>query len=181
MPAAMCILHLDTADATRKDTPHTMAKEPIQKYFDALIESYDILVDAIDKANDRGMKVSKQFATDVVKGQREALEIGRKFADAPADGGAVYTALLEMTTAAQGRALAFAQTAYAEALGAGTDARDTVKKLVEANKETAKYATEAARTFMSTSNPFADVMKNSFEQFAKSVTPETTKKTAKAG
>ncbi len=142
-----------------------MANEPIQKYFDALIETYDVLVDAVAKANERGMKVSAQLVKDVAKGQREALELGKKVAAEPTDMGGFYTSLLETATAAQGRALAFTQTAYQEALAAGTDARETVEKVVQVNRETTKLAMEAARSFAS-ANPFGEMMKKSFETFA---------------
>jgi len=135
----------------------------VQKYFDSLLASYDLLVEAVDKANERGIKVTKQFASDVVKGQREALELGKKLAAEPADLGQFYTAVLEATTAAQGRALAFAQAAYTEATGAGADARETVEKLVAANKETTQAAVEVARKW-ATANPFVDIVKKNYEK-----------------
>lgn len=137
-----------------------------QKYYDALIANYDILIEAMKKATERGLKVSAQLAEDIAKGQRDALELGRKLAtEQPADMAQLYGALMEATTAAQGRALAFTQVAYAEALGAGTDTRETVQKLVEANKDTAKAAVDLARTF-ATQNPFADAIRKNFEAFA---------------
>ena len=136
----------------------------VQKYYDNLLATYDLLVDAVAKANDRGMKVTKQFATDVVKGQREAIELGKKLAGEPSDLGQFYTAVLEATTAAQGRALTFTQTAYQEALGASGEAREVVEKLVAANQETAKAAVEVARTW-ATANPMADIVKKGFEAF----------------
>ena len=151
------------------------ANEPVQKYYDALIASYDILTDAITKANARGLKVTKQFATDVAKGQREALDLGRKLATDPTDMGQYYTAVLEATTAAQGRALTFTQVAYEEALGAGGETRQTVEKLVEANREPAQAAVEVARKW-STANPMADVLRKNMENFA--ATPQAAKKKA---
>jgi bisphosphoglycerate-dependent phosphoglycerate mutase len=135
----------------------------VQKYFDSLLASYDVLVDAVEKANERGIKVSKQFASDVVTGQREAIELGKKLAAEPSDLGQFYTAVLEATTAAQGRALAFAQAAYTEAMGAGTETRETVEKLVAVNKETTQAAVEVARNW-ATANPFADVVKKNYEK-----------------
>lgn len=137
------------------------SNEYVQKYYDSLIASYDLLVDAVAKANDRGIKVTKQFATDVARGQREALELGRKLAAEPSDIGQFYTAVLEATTAAQGRALAFTQTAYSEALGASGEARETVEKLVKANQDTAKAAVEVARTW-TTANPMVDMVKKGY-------------------
>ena len=158
------------------------ANEQVQKYYDALIASYDILTDAIARGNDRGMKVTRQFATDVAKGQREALELGKKLAGEPTDLGQFYTAVLEATTAAQGRALTFTQAAYQEALGAGTEAREVIEKLVEANKETTQAAVAAARSF-ATANPMADIVRRGFEAMqpkAATATAEPKKKTEKA-
>ncbi len=151
-----------------------MANEQAQKYYDSLISSYDILVDAIAKANERGIKFAKEFATDVAKGQREALELGKKFAGEPTDYSQFYTAVLEATTAAQGRALAFTQSAYQEAITAGGDAREVVEKLVEANKETAQAAIEVTRSW-ATANPMADMVKKGFEAMQPAATPKAKK------
>jgi hypothetical protein len=75
--------------------------------------------------------------------------------------GQFYTAVLEATTAAQGRALSFTQTAYQEALGASGEARDVVEKLVQANQETAKAAVEVARNW-ATANPMVDMMQKGY-------------------
>lgn len=136
--------------------------QQVQKYYDSLLASYDLLVDAVARANERGFKISKQFATDVAKGQREALELGRKLAAEPTDVGQFYTAVLEATTAAQGRALTFTQNAYQEALGASGEAREVVEKLVAVNQETAKAAVEVARSW-ATANPMIDVIKKGYE------------------
>jgi hypothetical protein len=135
----------------------------VQKYFDNLLASYDLLVEAVEKANDRGIKVTKQFATDVAKGQREAIELGKKLAAEPSDIGQFYTAVLEATTAAQGRALAYTQVAYAEAMAAGSEARETVEKLVSANKEASQAGVELFRNWTA-SNPLVDIVKKNYEK-----------------
>jgi hypothetical protein len=154
-----------------------VASESVQKYFDALLQSYDILTEAVTKANERGIKISQTFAADVVKGQREALELGKKLATSETpDPGQFYTAVLEATTAAQSRALAFTQAAYQEALGSGAEARDTIEKLVKANSETAKAAMDATKAW-SASNPLADIFRRNVEMM-NSVNPIAPKKTA---
>jgi hypothetical protein len=135
----------------------------VQKYFDSLLASYDLLVEAVDKANERGIKVTKQFASDVAKGQREAIELGKKLAAEPSDLGQLYTAILEATTAAQGRALAFTQAAYTEAMGAGSEARETVEKLVTANKEASQAGVQLFRNW-ATANPFVEMAKKNYEK-----------------
>ncbi|MBI2766274.1 MAG: hypothetical protein HYX53_10235 [Chloroflexi bacterium] len=138
------------------------ANESVQKYYDALLASYDILTEAVSNANERGMKVSKQFVSDIAKGQREAIELGKKLAAEPTDLGQYFSSMMEATTAAQGRALAFTQVVYQEAAAAGSDARETVQKLVEANKETAQAAIELTRRFAA-SNPMTEAVRRSVE------------------
>lgn len=157
----------------------TATAETVQKYYDALIEGYDLLVDAIEKANDRGIKVTRQLAADVIAGQRDALQLGKKLAAEPGDLGQFYAALLEATTAAQGRALAFTQVAYQEALASGADARELIQKLAEANRETAAAAVEVARQWAG-ANPFADVMKKSLEAFQAPAAKQKKEKAATA-
>jgi hypothetical protein len=149
-----------------------MANEYAQKYYDALIASYDILADAASKAGERGLKVSQQLVEDITKGQREALELGKKLASEPTDMGLLYAGLMEATTALQSRALAFTQTAYSETVGAGSDTREVFQKLFEANKDTVKAAVDFARTSTS-ANPFVDAWRKGLE----AMTPKGTEKT----
>lgn len=152
------------------------ANDQVQKYYEALIASYDILTAAVTSATERGLKVGSQLAKDVTKGQRDALELGKKLASAqPNDLGQFYTAVLEATTAAQGRSLAFTQVLYQEALGAGDDTRKTVEKLVAANKATTQAAVDVARQWAAM-NPFAEFARKSAETFA--ANGKTTKKKA---
>ncbi len=153
--------------------------DQVQKYYDALIESYDVLVDAVNKSNERGIKMSKQFATDVVTGQREALELGRKLAADPTDFGQLYSAVLEATTTAQGRALAFTQAAYQEAMGASTDTRETIQKLVEVNRETSSAAVKVAQNWAA-ANPMAETFRRTMEAFTPPVVQKAAAKAEKA-
>ena len=73
------------------------------KYFQALTESYDAIIEAVKAGNERGYRVSNNLIQEAQKGQREAVELGRKFADDPTDIGGFYRALMESATAAQGR------------------------------------------------------------------------------
>ena len=145
-----------------------MAKhaDPVQKYFDSLLASYDILVEAVDKANERSLKVTRQFTADVVTGQREAIELGRKLATQPGEYQEFYTALVNSATEAQGRAIAFTQAAYEEAVAASADAREIAQKLAESNRETAKFAAEAVREYTAQNpNPWAEAVARATETF----------------
>src|SRR5439155_10773651 len=99
----MCRMHIETRDARRKGD-HVATNDQAQKYYDALIESYDVLVEAVGKASERGVKVTKRLAEDIAQGQRDAIELGKKLTNDPSDVSRFYAALLETATAAQGRA-----------------------------------------------------------------------------
>jgi hypothetical protein len=42
------------------------------KYFEALTESYDAIIDAIKASNERGFRVSNNLLAEAQRGQREA-------------------------------------------------------------------------------------------------------------
>lgn len=149
--------------------------EQAKKYYDALIASYDVMTDALGKASEKGIKVSSQMAQDIANGQREALELGKKLATETKDVSELYTALVEATTAAQGRALNFAQYTYQEAMESGTESRDYMQKLIEANKETSRAAVDLARTW-ATANPMADMMRKGMESMSPSSAEKSSKK-----
>lgn len=135
-----------------------------KKFYDNLIESYDVLVDSVSKATERGVKVTKQMSDDIAKGQRDLIELGKKVASEPGDVTQLYGALLETATAAQGRALAFSQLVYQESAGSGTDVRESFERLTKMSTETTAAAVDMARAFAG-ANPFAEVMAKGMEAF----------------
>lgn len=136
--------------------------EQMQKYYDALIATYDVLADGVNKAGQRGVKISNEFANEVTTGQREALELGKKLSSTGADSGQVYAALVEASTAAQGRALHFAQYTYDQSKEAGTESRQQVEKLVEANRQATQAAADLARSW-TTENPMTEMFRQTMD------------------
>ncbi|HLB23751.1 MAG TPA: hypothetical protein VJP07_06630, partial [Dehalococcoidia bacterium] len=73
----------------------TTQKNSVDKYFDALTESYDAIIEAIKMGNERGFRMSNNLLAEAQKGQREAVELGKKLADDPTDLAAAYRAMME--------------------------------------------------------------------------------------
>ncbi|MDZ7729234.1 MAG: hypothetical protein U5Q44_14185 [Dehalococcoidia bacterium] len=136
--------------------------DQLQKYYDALIETYDVLSEAATKANERGSKMSSHFVEDIRKGQREALELGKKLSSDGTNSGQLYASLVEATTAAQGRALSFAQYTYEQSLEAGTESRQHIEKLVEANRQATQAAADLARSW-TTENPMTEMFRRTMD------------------
>lgn len=142
-----------------------MSKNAISTYYDALIESYEVLLEATRQAGERGITISKHLTDEFVEGQREALALGKKLAtstDDPADG---YAVVLQSALAAQGRALSLAQALTSKALDASTDASETIQKLFAANRKTAEAGGEAFKAWVE-ANPLAKTWSEAYERMA---------------
>ncbi len=117
----------------------------VDKYFEALTESYDAIIEAIKAGNERGYRVSTNLLGEAQRGQREAIDLGRKFAGDPTDIGGFYRAMMESTTKAQGRALELARQMFDELSESRSEARETIEKVVKAQRAAGEAAVEAAR------------------------------------
>lgn len=115
------------------------------RYFEALTESYDAVIDALKAGNERGLRISNRVLNEAQSGQREAIELGRKFAEDPTDVGGLYRAVMETTTKAQGRTLELARQLFDELSESRTEARDVIEKVVKAQRTAGEAAVEAAR------------------------------------
>ena len=120
------------------------------KYFEALTESYDAIIEAIKAGNERGYRVSNNLLAEAQRGQREAVELGRTFAADPTDVGGFYRAMMESTTKAQGRALELARQMFDELSETRTESRDVIEKVVKAQRAAGEAAVEATCDLVST-------------------------------
>lgn len=120
-------------------------QETVDKFFGAVTDAYDALLDVAKAANDRGHRVSRRLIDEVEKGQLEAIELGRRFAGAPRDVGGFYSAAVRSLTDAQGRALSLTRQLLDEVTDTQQGARDAMQRLIEANRTAGQAAIEAAR------------------------------------
>lgn len=127
-----------------------MANTAVEKYFEALTESYDAIIEAIRSGNERGYRISTNLLTEAQRGQREAIELGKKFAEDPTDVGGFYRAAMESTTKAQGRALELARQMFDEMSESRSEAREAIERVVKAQRSAGEAAIEAARDVAST-------------------------------
>ena len=79
--------------------------EASTKYYEALNETSDAMIDAVRAANDRGHRFTTALIEQAQENQREAVEFTRKWAASPFDVIGLMSSLTENTTKAQGRAL----------------------------------------------------------------------------
>ena len=139
-------------------------KAQTDKYFEALVASYEALTHAIEQANEPGLNISRQLLTDVTTAQRQALDLARRVAENPSDVVATYSAVMESAVAAQSQALDFTQSAYKEALAASSEAREALDSMLGASRTAAEAALALAREWQA-SNPWADLFQKGMESF----------------
>jgi hypothetical protein len=125
---------------------HRGLSEAEEKFFNALNESYDALLGAIETGSERGYRVSKDFVEEARKAQREAVDLGKKLVEAPTDVAGFYGALVEATSKAQSRTVELAREWLGELGDSGKEARDAIQKVMKANQAAAGAAMDAARS-----------------------------------
>ena len=59
----------------------TKSTSALDKYFEALTESYDAIIEAVKAGNERGYRVSNNLIAEAQKGQKDALELARQMFD----------------------------------------------------------------------------------------------------
>ncbi|MDP2949658.1 MAG: hypothetical protein Q8P22_08995 [Chloroflexota bacterium] len=116
-----------------------------ERFFNALTETYTAMLDAIKTGNERGYRVSSTLIEEARKGQQEAIELGKKWAQAPTDVPALYGAVIELVTKAQSRALELAREWVDDLAESRQDAREVIQRVVNANRGAAEAAVEVAR------------------------------------
>jgi hypothetical protein len=123
-----------------------MAKtETVDKFFNAVMDGYEALLDAAKSANDRGYRVSRQLIDEVERGQRETIDLTRKVVSAPRDVSGAYTSAVRSVTDAQGRVLDLTRQFLDELSDSQREGREVVRRVIEANRSAGQAAVEATR------------------------------------
>jgi hypothetical protein len=119
--------------------------ETVDKFFDAVNDAYDALLDAARSANERGYRVSRRLIDEMERGQREAFDITRRAAAAPRDLAGSLGSAVGTLTDAQGRTLDLWRQLLDEVTDSAREGRDTARKVIEANRSAGQAAIEATR------------------------------------
>lgn len=119
--------------------------EATTKYYEALNETSDAVIDAIRAANNRGHRFTTALIEQAQENQRGAAEITRKWAAAPFDMIGLMSSITESTTKAQGRALDATRQLFSEISDAQKETRDVLQRVMSANRTASEASVEIAR------------------------------------
>jgi hypothetical protein len=124
---------------------------PVTTYFDALLESYNLVSEAATRASERATRLATLTGEEFAVAQRENLELAREFSTQldPADVLPRYT---KVSVKAQDHVAKLAKASLQETLDAASDYREVAQKLFESNRKLAEAWTEAAAEFASGQN-----------------------------
>lgn len=117
------------------------------KFFDALNEGYDALVDAVRAVNDRGHRVSTALIEDAQRGQRETVDLAKKWADAPLDFVGLSGSVIDTTTKAQSRSIEAARQWFGELADAQQETRQALQRVLTASRTASEAGVTGARGF----------------------------------
>jgi len=117
----------------------------IDKFFDAVDEAYDVILDTIKAGADRGYRVSKGLIDQAEKGQREALDLAHTIATLPADPGKASSAVVETLTKTQGRVSEMSRQWLDEALDSQQEGREALRRWIDTNRQAGEAVVEASR------------------------------------
>lgn len=115
------------------------------KFFEAINTSSDAFIDVVRAANDRGHRVSTALIEAAQEGQRESVEMAKKWAAAPLDLFSVYSAIVETATKGQSRALDVTRQWFGEMAEAQKETRQFAERIMSANRTASEASIELAR------------------------------------
>jgi hypothetical protein len=117
----------------------------IDKFFNAVDDAYDVILDTVKAGADRGYRVSKGLIEQAEKGQREAVELAHSVVKSPTDIGQTTGAVVETFTKTQGRVLETSRQWLDEALDTQQEGREALRRWIDANREAGEAVIEASR------------------------------------
>jgi predicted NBD/HSP70 family sugar kinase len=115
------------------------------RFFDAINETYDALLSAIEAGELRGHKVSQTVLEEARKGEKELVELMRRWVDTPTNVFDNLGAMIDAQARAQRRALELAQASLEGAGEYGGEVREAFRRVIKANRVAAEATVEVAR------------------------------------
>ena len=122
-----------------------MSRRTRDELLNAVNKSFAALFSAADETEARGHKLGRTVLAEARKGEQEAIELARKWADSPTNFFDNFEAVVEVQARAQRRALELARDTVGGAGEYGGELRRALGRLVTANRQAAGAVVDAVR------------------------------------
>ena len=117
----------------------------IDKFFGAVDDAYDIVLDTLKAGADRRYRVSKEVIEQAKAGQRESIELAATIAKSPTDLAKASGAVVQTLTNTQGRVLRLSRQWLDEAMDAQQEGREALRRLIDANRQAGEAVIQSSR------------------------------------
>ena len=121
---------------------------PADRYVDALGESSAAVMERVKSGVERANRITSAVISEIERGQQDALEIGRKVLQDPADVVGIWTLGYTKAAAAQDRAFDFGRNLIDEAATSARETRTAIESVARANFDAGRPAVESMRDFV---------------------------------
>jgi hypothetical protein len=119
--------------------------ERINRLFDTYNDSQDAFLDAIRSGNERTYRFSKIVIEEAGRTQREQSELAKQWMEAPLDPIGLTKSAMDTWTRRTRRRFELGRTLFSDLVSIGDETRDTVQRVVEANREAIGVGVSAGR------------------------------------
>ena len=109
-------------------------KSELDKFFDALDESFQATLEAVRGGTERGFRFSRRVVNEVEEAQRELTSLGRKYGRQPADLTGLYQSSVDLARRTVSNSANLSKEWLLGAQEAGRDAQATARKVIQANQ-----------------------------------------------
>ena len=117
----------------------------IDKFFGAVDDAYDVVLDTLKAGVDRRYRVSQGLIEQTKAGQQEAVELAASIAKSPTDLARSSGAMVETLTKTQGRVLVLSRQWLDEAMDAQQEGREALRRLIDANRQAGEAVIQSSR------------------------------------
>lgn len=117
----------------------------INRFVSTMNESSDAVLDMADMGNERMHKWGKIVLEEARRTQREQTDLTRIWLERPTDAIGLTKAAIETWTRRQRRRFELGRQVINEMAGLSSETRDTLQRVVEANREAMQVSVDAGR------------------------------------
>lgn len=130
----------------------------MQRFFDALTTNQELMLETMESARQRGVRVGDTLSASFAKNQQDMVALMRKLTLSPRDYKGNFTAAMEAITESQSHALEMFKTMLAEYTHSREAAKTSALTFYENNREIAAAGIEVAQSWAS-ANPLTESFK----------------------
>lgn len=123
----------------------------VNRYFEAVADTGEAIIEAMKSGNERGYRISNSLLSEMQRGQRDAIDLGRNFLENPANVRGFVDLWLETARKSRARNMELAREIFDELSESASEARIATQTVLRAQRSGGEAAAKGAREAATTS------------------------------